>query len=598
MRLGLSLPILAEETLPSFVSHVAQRNGSRHVQDFVEDMGLSWRRILQCDPDTVLALADLTGVDAERLAADSFAPVGNGLFRFRGHNLPRSFLDRSALKFCPICVKADRASYGRSCGRGLWQIDPLRTCPDHAVTLGALDAAGYPRCPHDFAGRVADHRVRLDKEAVVSAGVEAARFARYLSARLLSQSCDDNHYWLDDLPIDVAARLCENVGTLVNTGPGARPGALDRKYLVAAGGSGFAICAQGPDALRQLYDDMRRSSPGTRGGFYADFGFYTRWLQRLTQPDRSRPIIDHFREFVLESYPLAPGQELLGKISTEKRWFSWAELGRKYQLSSGRIIRFQRAVGVADDDLRRVVPGAYDAELAALSRGLDRKAVARRLMVHPSTVDALLQIGLINHCIALPNLEKLFLPEEVDAFLIAITASAEAVDKAPLGSFPVPVICNKAKIKSADLFTALIAGKFRTVSRLRDLEGLPGLLLDLVEVLDHFEGPELLGLRRSELRTELHINSSTVGLLLGNGMIASTEVRDPRTRRPLSLVTRKELDRFLAKYLPLGLMAHALGTQAKYVAAKLGKAEVWPICLPAHCSKIYLREEASAIVAI
>lgn len=120
MRLGLSLPILPQETLPSFVSNIAQKNGSRHVQDFVEDMGLSWRRILQCDPDTVLALADLTGVDAETLAADSFAPVGNGLFRFRGHDLPLSFLDRSALKFCPICVRTDHDSYGRTCGRALW----------------------------------------------------------------------------------------------------------------------------------------------------------------------------------------------------------------------------------------------------------------------------------------------------------------------------------------------------------------------------------------------------------------------------------------------------------------------------------------------
>lgn len=365
---------------------------------------------------------------------------------------------------------------------------------------------------------------------------------------------------MDDLPIDVVARLCENVCVLINAGPGARPGALDRKYLVAAGGSGFAICPQGPD--------------------------------------RYRPIIDHFREFVLESYPLAPGQEVLGQISTERRWFSWAELGRKYQLSSGRIIRFQRAVGVAGDDLRRVVPGAYDAELAALSTGLDRKAVARRLTVHPSTVDALLQMRLLNHGIVLPNLEKLFLPEDVDAFLMAITANAGTVGKAPLGSFPLPVICNKAKIKSTDLFRALIAGKFGTVSRLRDVEGLPGLLLDLVEVLDHFEGPELSGLRRSEVRTRLHINSSTVGLLIGKGMIASTEVRDPRTRRPLSLVTRRELDRFLAKYLPLGLIVHALGTQAKHVAARLDRAEVWPIHMPAHCSKIYLREEAAPIIAI
>ena len=82
------------------------------------------------------------------------------------------------------------------------------------------------------------------------------------------------------------------------------------------------------------------------------------------------------------------------------------------------------------------------------------------------------------------------------------------------------------------------------------------------------------------------------------GMIASKEVADPRTRQPLSLVAAEELDRFLDRHLPLGLMAHELGTQARHVAARLDRAEVWPIPLPERCSKIYLRHEATPIIAI
>lgn len=396
----------------------------------------------------------------------------------------------------------------------------------------------------------------------------------------------------------MTARLCENVGTLVNAGPEARPGVLDRKDLVAAGTSGFAICVQGTDALREVYDTVRRNSRSTKGGFYADFGFYTRWLQRLTQPERHQPILDHFRKFVLENYPLAPGDRVLGQVCEQQRWFTWADLGRKYGLTSGRIARFQRAVGAVGDDLRRVAAGAHDTELAALSTGLDRKAVARRLMVHPSVIDAFLHAGLLNHGIVLPKLEKLFLPEDVDAFLSAVAANAEAVDEPPEGLFPLPVICNKAKVKSTELIPILIAGKFLKVSRLRNADGLPAVLLDLDEVLDHFASKPLEGLRHDDLRKRLHVNSSTVSLLLGTGMIASRKVRGPRTRYPQSRVSPQELDRFLARYLPLGLMAHALGTQARHVAARLDKAEVWPIHLPAHCSKIYLREEAAPIIAI
>lgn len=284
MRLGLTLPLMSMETVPSFVSHIAQRNGLRHVQDFVQDMDLSWRKILQLDPDTIQHLAYLTGAGPEALAAGSFAPVGDGFFRFSGRDLPLSFLDRSVLKYCPVCVTNDRDVHGRTWGRALWQLNSLQVCPAHSLMLDALAPPDYPRCPHDFAGRIADHRALIDAFPVVEVSENAARFARYLTDRLHGHGdhCCDS--WLDGFPLDVAARLCENVGTLVEAGPNQHPKALDRKSMIDVGASGFAICVKGPDALRDVYDSIRRRSPSSKGGFYADFGFIpdgcSAWLNR------------------------------------------------------------------------------------------------------------------------------------------------------------------------------------------------------------------------------------------------------------------------------------------------------------------------------
>ena len=596
MRLGLTLPIMPMETLPSFVSHVAQKNGSRHVQDFVQDMDLSWRRILQLEPETVQDLADLTGIDAERLAKDSFRPLADGFFQFRGHDLPRPFLDRSTLKYCPVCIKNDRNDHGRTWGRALWQIDALHVCPDHGVILDQLEMPEYPRCPHDFAGRVAERRSGFDMNPAVEAGDAAARFARYLSDRLHRRG--KSHSWLDGMPVDVAARLCENVGILINAGPAARPGALDRKGMIEAGASGFAICARGPAELWEVYDSIRRRSSSAKGGFYADFGFYTRWLQRLAQPERFQPVLDHFRDFVLKSYPLAPGQEVLGRVCAQRRWFAWAEIGRKHGLTPGRIARFQRAVGIVGDDLRRLAPGTYDVELAVLSTGLDRKQAARRLGVHPSAIDKLVKAELLQHALALPQMDKLFRPEDIDGFLRAIFINAASVDAVPAGTRPLRSIAQKATLLNVDLLRGVIEGRLKKIWRLSGADGLAALHLDLAEVLDAFEALPLIGLTRNDLRKQLHVNGSTVSLLLKSGMIASKEVPDPRSRQPLSLVAAEELDRFLDRHLPLGLMAHELGTQARHVAARLDRAEVWPIPLPERCSKIYLRHEATPIIAI
>ena len=494
MRLGLTLSLLPMETLPSFVSYIAQRNGLRHVQDFVQDMDLSWRQILRLDPDTVQDLADLTGADPEALVAGSFAPVGDGFFRFRGRNLPLSFLDRSALKYCPLCVANDRDVHGRTWGRALWQLDSLQVCPVHGVMLSLLAPPDYPRCPHDFAGRIADHRALIDAVAALDVSKEATCFARYLSDRLHGHDPHNGASWLDGLPLDVAARLCENVGTLVTAGPQSHPKALDRKRMIEASASGFAISAEGPDALSNVYDSIRRRSESSKGGFYADFGFYTRWLQRMAQPDRYRQVLDQFQDFVLDSYPVAPGQEILGRTCTRWRWFTWAEIGRKYGLSAGRVARFQRALGINGGDLRRVAPGAYDTELSILSRGLDRKQAARHLNVHPSAIDKLVAAGLVNHALVLPQMDKLFLPEDIDSFLTAVFANAKMVETAPAGAWSLRSIAQKATLPNADLLRAVMSGRLKKVWKLRAVSGLQALYLDLGEVLDAFESPPLIGL--------------------------------------------------------------------------------------------------------
>lgn len=151
-----------------------------------------------------------------------------------------------------------------------------------------------------------------------------------------------------------------------------------------------------------------------------------------------------------------------------------------------------------------------------------------------------------------------------------------------------------------DLLRAVLDGRLKTLWRLRSLHGFPAPRLDLAEVMAVFEAPPLTltGLSRTDLRKRLHVNCSTVSLLLGKGMIDSTRVRDPRTRQSMSLIAPEAVDRFLSICLPLGLIAQVLGTQAKHVSARLDKAEVRPIPLPDRCSLICLHSEAAPVIAI
>lgn len=302
--------------------------------------------------------------------------------------------------------------------------------------------------------------------------------------------------------------------------------------------------------------------------------------------------------FVLENYPIKPGQKVLGQVVTERHWYRWSDLRHKHGLSPERMKRYRRAIGVGEDDLRRVAPDRHDAELSLLSAGLDRKQAGVHLNVHSSAIDRLHQDGLLQHAIALPNMDRLFDLDGVERFLKNIFAHAALVDAVPDGAWPLRTIACKAKLKNADLFRALMDGRLKKAWRLQGVDGLPALHLDLAEVLDCFEAPPLTSLSRDDVRKRLHICASTVCLLLSNGMIASSKGHHPRSRRQLSLIEPKELDRFLAQYVPLGLMAFQLGVQSNNIVCLLSEAEVQPISLPKRYSRIYLRDEVTSVIAI
>ena len=195
-------------------------------------------------------------------------------------------------------------------------------------------------------------------------------------------------------------------------------------------------------------------------------------------------------------------------------------------------------------------------------------------------------------------MDRLFLQRDLDDFMASIFDKAVGIDDEQDGACSLLSIARKAKLQHVDVLRAVQNHRLKSIWRLRSIDGLPALRLDLAEVIAGFEGPPLTGLTRTDLNKRLHVNGSTVSLLLSRRMIDSTRAPNPRTRKRMSLIAPEAVDRFLDTYLPLGLMAHELGTQAKHVSARLDKAGVWPIPLPDRCSLIYLRAEVAPIIAI
>ena len=89
------------------------------------------------------AVADKGGVSLDDLMSHAFVRETGLKYTYRSEMLTRFSLRRKTVMVCPMCLAADIAASSREAhvaayGRALWQIDAIKTCLDHGISLVAV----------------------------------------------------------------------------------------------------------------------------------------------------------------------------------------------------------------------------------------------------------------------------------------------------------------------------------------------------------------------------------------------------------------------------------------------------------------------------
>lgn len=135
-RIALTVSLGPAETATGFAARLGARNGSHHVQDFVQDMGLDWRKIVTGEAQTLFDLAQLSGVPEHQLMHQAIR-AGNSRTRLIGsETLPLRVLRVIRQHVCPLCL-VEPGSIAPSTPV-FWQLKPIRSCFSHGVALMEL----------------------------------------------------------------------------------------------------------------------------------------------------------------------------------------------------------------------------------------------------------------------------------------------------------------------------------------------------------------------------------------------------------------------------------------------------------------------------
>lgn len=597
-RLALKLAPQTNETIMSFVSRLAAKNGPSFVQDFCMDLGLKWQKLIYSDADQIKRLADFINVDPNELMQRALVGIDRRRCELNGQLLAtRSFLRREQ-KLCPECVQMDEQDGGRFgvFGRREWLLAPFRVCPIHRCQLLILPRVIFPRHPADFFRRYENCRELIIRGREKPNANRSSNWETYLLQRL---SGITHQRWIDYFDLDAAMRIVQGFGIVAVYGPSAREADLSSEELSRACHAGFLATSGDEVQFSSAMNCVYEKSDSQKPGFFIDFGMFARWCSRVSEDERYRPLIDVVTKFTFENYPVSKGEVLCGRVCHERKWHNCSSAALEYGSTNTRMSKLIEVfeLGVKKPGKVRVFR-AEEAEkiLPDVLRCIPRTQCFQRLGTHPSLFDQIVDRKFLKPKYNVPQVVPLYDPDDIDSLLSNIRVQTRSVAAPSEGTLDIKSVCNAAKCQFEDILRKILSGELTTTQWIISETGLRALRFKLEDVRDVLEAEPTSDLTRSDVRSLMCVNQQTVKMLIDSKKLKSRLTRHHRNRRPMHVVKKSEVEKFLSKYVSLGELAKKAGIQANWVAVRLAKDDIHPISFPPDVSKLYYREVVDAYI--
>jgi hypothetical protein len=462
-------------------------------------MSTQFRRFLELDPAAMDALADWAALDpvqVQDLLSWTGEPAGNVRMAFRGELFVSRALRNPVMRGCPVCLRDDAAGHpgppaAAMVMRGDWQMREAFVCVRHRHPLVELWRADRLADRHDMAARLREIEGDILSGALDRPAASPSAYDLWLDARLQDGRLQDGRLrdgrdatWLEDQPLFAATTFCRLLGRAL------RPAGL--RDLDCAGGddhaAGFEVARGGEPAIRAALDRIAASATGPLDAPYKVFGPMYPALNRdyLREPGFA-PFGRILRDCILDHWPVAPGETLIGEVVMERRLHSVATAAEEVGLGIEAVERFLIEAGaISEEDdrppSRRLFAARPYAELLAeiptlVGAGAMRAAIGAT----KSELAALEAEGLLIPRTRDPKIRNPWRIADGLAFVADLAAEAIPVAEDD-GDWETLLLARKrTQVSLADLVAAIRDGRL-AVGRRAAVPGFHGLVLRTADV--------------------------------------------------------------------------------------------------------------------
>jgi len=335
MSLWPNLPFHPEETLLSYADRLSVFHTGRGMERLLRDLGINAEHFTAGREETVIAFAQAVGMafkDAQRSSVRVFSRGAS----FRGEVISKSFLSPRASRYCPCCLAEDGPRSDRRF-RLIWGFRHVVRCDRHSRSL--------VKAPHVDGSNL---RLALDAAPLGESEAVETETPEYLSwLRTRLDGLNLSSSWMEKQTLEQVLDASEMLGGILQHGHKIALSKLTPTESEEATDIGFSIYSEGPEAIEEALDTIRKTSPATavQAGPLAYYGQLFDWLDRRSNAIDPGPIRDLLRNHIVRHSAIEPGATVLGVEITERRYHTLQSLSATVGIARPRLSRLLKKLG-------------------------------------------------------------------------------------------------------------------------------------------------------------------------------------------------------------------------------------------------------------
>lgn len=529
--------------------------------------------------------------------------------RFCGETVHAEFANLEMTSFCPACLLQDvdttAGSIGQRIGRVNWMIRHYRTCEVHKIGL-------FRRKNTSRIERLQQmDDVAPDNETLMRM-IEAAQpqrvsgLQRYVTQRLAGQRGPD---WLDDQPIDLAARACEMLGIILTAGTHANLKLLSESDWNDAGHVGFGYASRGQagieSALRTAKDHF--DDEGLKGGPQKALGRLYQWLQFKRNNKPTGPIGNVVREFILDNFPIERGADLFGETVDHQRVHSVYSLAKLTGDHPKTINRAMVLSGLMEGHPDKVSGNkTFNAEageklITRVQNSMPVTKLPAYLNCNRVQAEQLVRTGIIpnltNNDPRATGVLKQVAIEDADAFLEQLMKAAEQKPSASKNVIDIVTAAGVARWPVMDIVNGILNGLFKVVEVVESSLKFKGVMVDPREVRDALvrqnaegrvsldEGAKIIGMPKSGLSVLAKLRAPDGTLYVRDHWLQNSKGAKMR------VFERADLEQFRKQHISLKEIAEAADFSPRVMKMKLDVLGLTPVVPRFELGRIWYRRD-------